>query len=159
MKKKLPGGRYRLILSLSGVCLFTGIVLVLSGQVSSHSFLPLIHSEPVSDRKATVNTQADSGTLEKMIVSTGSASMDLDLARLNGGPSSRKNILNFAVQQDAFFTVLAYNGEFREALPSSMPLIPQNTVAVPDRLNSSLNQLVLESLPWGGDYDLAVRDS
>jgi len=159
MKKKLPGGRYRLILSLSGVCLFTGIVLVLSGQVSSHSFLPLIHSEPASDRKVTVHSQADTGTLEKMIVSTGNASMDLDLARLNGGPSSRKNILNFAVQQDAFFTVLAFNGEFREALPSSMALIPQNTVAVPDRLNASMNQLAIESLAWGGEYDLAIRDS
>ena len=174
MKKKLPGGRYRMVLSLLGLCLCTGIVLVLSGQVSSHSFLPLYQSDAgnsgndssmadgaIADRDAAARTDGETGTLEKLIVSTGNASIDIDLSQLNGGgASSRKSTINFTVERDAFFTVLAFNGEFRGTLPSSMALMPQKTAAaVPDRLNASLNQLVIESLPWGGDFELAIRDS
>ena len=172
MKLKLLSGRYRFVLSLLGVCLCTGAVLALSGRVSSHGFLPLYQtgnsngdsSMPegdVSDRDALVRTKGDTGTLEKLIVSTGTASIDLDISLLNGGgSSSRKSTINFTVQPDAFFTVLAFNGEFRGPLPSSMALMPQRiAAAVPNRLNASLNNLVIESLPAGGDYDLAVRDS
>ena len=163
MKKKLPGGRYRFVLSVIGLSLLAGVVLAFSGQVSSHTFLPLIKGESQTigaDQKVAVRSDGDTGTLEKMIVSTGNASLALDVARLNGGSSSsRTSTINFTVQPDAFFTILAFNGEFRGALPSSMALTPQNTVAVPARLNASLNQLVIESLAWGGDYELAVRDA
>jgi len=165
MKKNLPGGRYRIVLSVLGLSLLAGVVLAFSGQVSSHSFLPLIQGESqqtvAADQQIAVKTDGENGTLEKLIVSSGSASLDLDLGRLNGGVSSRKVAnLNFNVQPDAFFTVLALNGEFRGTLPSSMSLISQNTLTgLPTRLNASLNQLVIESLPWGGDFDLAVRDS
>ena len=95
-----------------------------------------------------------------MIVANGNARLEVDLNRLNGGASSaRKSNLEFNVVPDAFFTVLVFNDEFRGTLPSSMGLVPQNRVAVPARLNASYNQLVIESMPWGGDYDLAVRDS
>jgi hypothetical protein len=163
MKKKLPGGRYRFVFSVIGLGLLAGVVLAFSGQVSSHSFLPLFQGESQkvgADQKVTVRSDGDTGTLEKMIVSTGNASLALDLSRLNGGnASARTSTINFTVQPDAFFTILAFNGEFRGTLPGSMALTPQKTVALPDRLNASLNQLVIESLPWGGDYDLAVRDA
>jgi len=163
MKKKLPGGRYRFVLSVIGLSLLAGVVLAFSGQVSSHSFLPLIKGESQTigaDQKVSVRSEGDTGTLEKMIVSSGNASLALDVSRLNGGSSSaRTSTINFMVQPDAFFTILAFNGEFRGALPSSMALTPQNMVAVPARLNASLNQLVIESLAWGGDFELAVRDA
>src|SRR3954471_5134711 len=126
MKKILPGGRYRFVLSVIGLSLLAGVVLAFSGQVSSHSFLPLIQgvSQTIgADQKVAVRTEGDTGTLEKMIVSTGNASLALDVNRLNGGSSSSRNsIINFTVQPDAFFTVLAFNGEFRGTLPSSMAL-------------------------------------
>jgi len=162
MKKILPGGRYRFVLSVIGLSLLAGVVLAFSGQVSSHSFLPLIQgvSQTIgADQKVAVRTEGDTGTLEKMIVSTGNASLALDVNRLNGGSSSSRNsIINFTVQPDAFFTVLAFNGEFRGTLPSSMALTTQDKAAVPARLNESLNHLVIESLAWGGEFEFAVRD-
>jgi len=163
MKKILPGGRYRFVFSVIGLSLLAGVVFAFSGRVSSHSFLPLIQGDSqtiAADQKVTVRSEGDTGTLEKMIVSTGSASLALDVSRLNGGSSSsRYSNINFTVQPDAFFTILAFNGEFRGALPSSMALTTQDKVAVPERLNSSINQLVIESLAWGGNYELAVRDA
>src|SRR3954465_5955849 len=101
MNKKLPGGRYRTFLSVVGLCLLAGVVLAFSGQVSSHSFLPLITGESTqivpegTDAKVPVKSDSDSGTLEKLIVSTGNASLDVDMGRLNGGASSRRSTLTF----------------------------------------------------------------
>ena len=99
------------------------------------------------------------GTLEKMIVANGNVTMEIDLNRLNGvGASSRKATLNFTAVKDTFFAILVLNGEFRGPLPSSMELTPQNHAALPASLNASYRQLVVESMPWGGAYELAVRD-
>jgi hypothetical protein len=158
MKIKLPGGRYRNVLSLLGVTLLAALVLTYSGQVSSHS--SSLFNGGSAGKDTAVRSEGDSGTLQKMIVATGNAHLDIDVNRLNGGAASaRRNTINFTVVPDAFFTVLVFNNEFRGTLPSSMGLVPQNTAAVPARLSASLNQLVIEALPWGGDYDLAVRDS
>ncbi len=162
MKINLPGGRYRNVLSLLGVCLLAALVLSLSGQVSSHSFLPLVQngSDQIGTDMSAVSQDAETGTLQKMIVANGGVRMEVDLNRLNGGnPSARKSSLNFTVVPDAFFTVLVFNNEFRGTLPSSMGIVPQDAPVLPAKLNASFNQLVIESLPWGGDYDLAVRDS
>ncbi len=103
------------------------------------------------------------GTLEKMIVANGSVAMDLNLNRLNatdsGAKESRLSALRFDVERNAFFTVLVFNNELRGPLPSSMGLIPQSPVALPAKLNASYQQLVIESLPWGGQFDLVVRDA
>lgn len=102
-----------------------------------------------------------STTLEKMIVAHGSVAMDLDLARLNGtraGKGSRMGTVQFEIEPDSFFTVLVLNGELRGPTPSSMKIIPQETPNLSGGLGSSWNQLTVESLPWGGPYDLAVRD-
>jgi hypothetical protein len=103
----------------------------------------------------------NNGTLEKLIVANGSVSMDIFTNRLNGTPD-QKNVnpssIRFTVERDAFFTVLVFNGEFRAPLPSSMALIPQNSVPLPAKLSSSIGQLVLENAEWGGQSDLVVRD-
>src|SRR5258708_34839419 len=39
-----------------------------------------------------------------------------------------------------------------------MKLIPQNPAALPAKLGASSGQLVVESMEWGGPYDLTVRD-
>lgn len=106
--------------------------------------------------------ESDTGTLEKMIVASGSVAMDLNLNRLNGTGSGAKesnpSVLRFDVEHNSFFTVLVFNDELRGPLPSSMGLIPQDYPALPAKLNASYQQLVVESMPWGGPFDLVVRD-
>ena len=102
-----------------------------------------------------------STTLERMIVARGSVAMDLDLARLNGtraAKTSRVSPVQFEIEPDSFFTVLVLNDELRGPTPSSMKLIPQGTPSISGGLGRSWNQLTVESLPWGGQYDLAIRD-
>jgi len=106
----------------------------------------------------------DSGTLEKMIVDGGTVTIDLDLARLNGLRRPEKSqhrfaYLRFTVDRESFFTLLAFNGELRGPLPSTMGLIPESSVALPEKLAASYRQLVLESVGWGSQYDLVVRDA
>lgn len=111
------------------------------------------------NKKTPENT---TGTLEKLIVANGSVSMDLYTNRLNG-TADQKNVspssVRFSVERDAFFTVLVFNGEFRAPLPSSMALIPQNSIPLPAKLSSAMGQLVLENADWGGQSDLIVRDA
>ncbi|MEP6704796.1 MAG: hypothetical protein ABJB34_08325, partial [Acidobacteriota bacterium] len=105
-------------------------------------------------------TKQDTGTLEKMIVADGSVAMDLNLSRLNGirAKESGSSVLRFDVAKSSFFKALVFNGEFRGMLPSSMDLIPRSSATLPSKLDASYRQLVVESLPWGGQYELAVRD-
>ena len=105
----------------------------------------------------------DTGTLERMIVNGGTVTMDLDLAKLGGAktPERRKTpgTLRFAVDPDSFFTLLAFNGDLRGPVPSTLGLVPQDTAALPAELITSCRQLVLESVGWGGQFDLVVRDA
>ncbi|HQZ95718.1 MAG TPA: dockerin type I repeat-containing protein [Pyrinomonadaceae bacterium] len=102
--------------------------------------------------------KAQTGTLEKMIVSTGSVSMDLDLNRLSGGAESKRTTLNFDASGDSFFTIMVFNGELRGPMPSSMEIVPRTSMELPAKLAASYGDLVVETLPWGGQYDLVVRD-
>ncbi|MEQ1643212.1 MAG: dockerin type I repeat-containing protein [Pyrinomonadaceae bacterium] len=92
------------------------------------------------------------GTLEKLIVASGTVAMDLNLG-------DKTNRLRFDAERDAFFTVLAFNGELRGPTPSTLALIPKKAATLPGKLAESYNQLMIESLPYGGQYELAVRDS
>src|ERR1700755_780496 len=98
------------------------------------------------------------GVLEKMIVSNGTAAMDLNLNQM-GVKGLKSTTLNFDVQKDSFFTVLVFNDELRGPIPSAMTLIPKSSAALPAKLSASMDNLVIESMPFGGDYELAVRDS
>jgi len=104
--------------------------------------------------------QPESGTLQKMIVASGSATMDIDLNRLNGINSTTERVetLRFAVAANSFFPILIFNNAFRGPTPGSMALIPQNSVALP-AVSASLNQLVIEKIDWDGRFDLVVRNS
>ncbi len=141
IKKILPSGRFRIALSLIAVCLVIGVAWL------------------AMEQRTSAGTEGETGTLEKMIVANGNAAMDIDLGKLNGAKSRNQNTtVNFALETNAFFKSLVFNDEFRGSLPSSMKIIPQNSVAFPSNLIASLDNLVLESLEWGGQYELAVRD-
>jgi Divergent InlB B-repeat domain len=104
--------------------------------------------------------EAGSGTLQKVIVKSGSATMDIDLNRLNGINSTTEKVetLRFAVAANSFFPILIFNNSLRGPTLGSMGLIPQNSGALPAALIASLNQLVIEKIDWSGDFDIVVRD-
>ena len=110
-------------------------------------------------------SQGQTGTLQKMIVENGSVTMDLDLNRLNGigSASARPVELQFAVAANSFFSILVFNDLLRGPEQGSMALIPAGVSApgysLPAALSGSLKQLVVEKLPSGEQFDLAVRDA
>lgn len=103
------------------------------------------------------------GTFEKLITASGTVKMEVDFSRLNlNGQRSRKSEpteLRFEAELNSFFTVIVFNNELRGPIPSSMPLIPQTSEALPSKLKESYEQLVVETLPAGEPFELAVRDS
>ena len=111
--------------------------------------------------QSTQNTSdAPTGTLQKMIVENGSVSMNLDLNRLNGINSASQNLqqAHFAVGANSFFPILVFNDLLRGPTPGTMALIPQSVPTFPGALGASFNRLVIEKLPSGQGFDLAVRD-
>jgi len=146
MNENLQNGRFRIVSSLLAFCLLIGVAAAYASDTDFAGFAGI--------------QSGDSGTLEKMIVANGNVSMDIDLNRLNGaGASARKSTLSFDAIRDTFFAILVYNGEFRGAVPSSMEIAPRGAAAnLPASLRASYRQLVIEELPWGGDFELAVRD-
>src|SRR6266404_7166226 len=118
-----------------------------------------------SKQKSPDSQTGATGTLQKMIVESGSVTMDLDLNRLNGtapattGSSRILSELRFAIAANSFFPILVFNDVLRGPQPGSIALIPQNSTTVPAALSASFKQLVVEKLPSGGASDLAVRDS
>jgi hypothetical protein len=105
----------------------------------------------------------NSGTLEKMIVASGTVAMELDLNRLNGtrfrSKATKSNELRFDVERDSFLTVTVFNDELRGLSPGSMALIPQNSTALPTKTNTSNQNLILEKTSWEQQYELVVRDA
>lgn len=126
-------------------------ILVFFGESSSSLFSKI----------GLTSRSSDTGTLEKLVATSGAISMSLDLDRINGtgAKAAVPTILNFDVASDSFFTAMVYNGELRGTLPSSLGIVPKASSFLPARLSSSYNQLVVESLPWGGNYDLVIRDA
>ncbi len=114
-----------------------------------------------SNAEKSAASQSVSGTLQRMIAENGSITMDLDLNGLNGNGSlvARPVRLNFAVAANSFFSILVFNDLLRGPEAGSMAPVPQNVMALPSTLGASINQLVVEKLPAGGQFDLAVRNA
>src|SRR6476659_3209491 len=128
----------------------------------------LFASPPASAPKAfgaikqTPESQGQTGTLQKMIVQSGSGTMQLDLNRLNGirFALARPATLQFTVAANSFFTILVFNDLLRGPDHGSMALVPQNSApALPVSFGASIRQLVVEKLPSDAGFDLAVRDA
>src|SRR5438046_9838366 len=81
------------------------------------------------------STDIQTETVEKLIVASGSATIDVDLNRLNDAVSatekSKPETLHFALNPDSFFTILVTNDVLRTPLPGSIGLIPQNAATLP----------------------------
>src|SRR5438094_1818104 len=102
-----------------------------------------------------------SGTLQKMIVASGSVTMDLDVNRLNGISSTTGKLetLHFAVAPNSFFPILVFNNMLRAPEPGSMGLVPQNSLALPSALTASLKRLAIEKLGSSERFDITVSDA
>ena len=63
--------------------------------------------------KGKTSPEAGSGTLQKMIVESGSATMEIDLNLLNGITSTTEKVetLRFAVAPNSFFPILIYRAK------------------------------------------------
>jgi len=106
-----------------------------------------------------------SGTLEKLIVTRGDIAIDLDLELLGATRAvaqqlkrNKLDTLRFQVDPNSFFTLRVFNDVLRSVEAGSMGLIWKNSATVPEPLNASLSQLVLEKIRSGEAYDLVVRD-
>jgi hypothetical protein len=132
--------------------------------ISSYFMLPLLLLLSNSSGNSVAQSRekspgGETGTLEKMIVATGSAAMDLDLNRLNGiGSAPKLGTLRFEVRPNSFFTILVFNNVLRGPTLGSMGLIPENSATLPVPLKASSNQLVIEKIPSNDAYDIVVRD-
>lgn len=143
MSKKLRS-RIRIALPLLGFCLLA---------VVAWTTLP---------QGAVAGPKGETGILEKLVAADGSVAIDLNVNQLNGKASkSRKgaqNTLRFDVAPGAFFTSIAFNDEFRGNLPGTLKLVAKNSVSLPAKLSASHDNLVVETLPWGGQYEMVIRD-
>ncbi|CAN5794225.1 hypothetical protein BH20VER1_BH20VER1_00240 [soil metagenome] len=103
----------------------------------------------------------DTGTLETMIVASGTVSLELDAQRLNGVPAAeaQRETLRFDAAADSFFPLLVFNDQLRGALPGSIALSPKNTTALPAALSAALHQLALERTGSEAQFELVVRDT
>jgi len=132
--------------------------------ILSYFMLPLLLLLSNSSGNSAAQVQKRSpeqptGTLEKMIVASGSVAMDLDLNRLNGvGSATKLDTLRFEVRPNSFFTILVFNNVLRGPTLGSMGLIPGNSATLPALLQASSNQLVIEKIPSSDPYDIVVRD-
>src|SRR5438132_4816672 len=116
-------------------------------------------SVAVSKQKTPDSQGGATGTLQKMIVESGSVMIDADLNRLigAGGTTGKLETLRFAIAANSFFPILVFNDLLRAAEPGSIALIPQNSTTLPAVLSASINQLGVEKLASGEPFDLAVR--
>src|SRR6266581_2914370 len=102
----------------------TGFMLLLLLLFAS----PDANSNNSVARKQTIpESRGQSGTLQKMIVESGTVTMDLDLDRLNADGSLAAKVvqLRFDVAANSFFSILVFNDLLRGPEQGSMELIPQ----------------------------------
>jgi len=123
---------------------------------------PDANSNNSAPRKQTIpESRGRSGTLQKMIVESGTVTIDLDLDRLNADGSLAAKVvqLRLDVAANSFFSILIFNDLLRGPEQGSMALVPQYSIELPSALMASINQLAVEKLPSAERFDLAVRDA
>jgi hypothetical protein len=124
-------------------------------------------------QKSPDNQNDATGTLQKMIVESGTATIEFDLNRLNGISSTTPKFqaCHFNIAANSFFSAVVFNDLLRGLEPGSMTLIPwhrhladerdwlEANATMPAALAASLQRLVIEKLPPDERFDLAVRDA
>jgi hypothetical protein len=140
MRRFLPGGRLGIVISALALSLVAGLMFF--------------------SQQASMGKNGETGTVEKMIVAGGTATMDMNVTALNGAKSrSRESSLRLDAARDTFFSILVYNGELRAMLPSAMELAAANNIELPAKLGNARQNLIIEVSPLGAPYELVVRDS
>src|SRR5438874_626991 len=145
------------LISLFAITAATALWGVVSSQAASQT---ACSPQQAGSAMATAPT----GTLQKMIVESGSVTVNLDLNGFNGNSSlmARPATLQFVVGANSFFPILVFNNLLRGPEPGSMTLVPAGVNApgysLPGTLGASLQQLLIEKLPSDRGFDLAVRD-
>ena len=145
------------LVSLLGITVATALWSIVSSQASSQTARS-------PQQAGSAMATAPTGTLQKMIVESGSVTMDLDLNGLNGSGSlvARPVTLQFAVGANSFFPILVFNNLLRGPEQGTMALIRAGINApgysLPGTLGASVKQLLIEKLPSDRGHDLAVRD-
>src|SRR5436190_11919728 len=151
----------------SSIWAITWRIRTMFRKILSYFTLPLLLFIGNSSGNSASQSTGKSGdgqtaTLERMIVATGNVTMDLNLDRLKGIRSetaeSKLAPFRFEVSPDSFFTIRVFNDVLRGPEPGSIGLIWGNSGILPEPLNASSNQLVLEKIRSGEPFDLIVRD-
>ena len=145
-------------LTLTGLALPTFLLLASPQTTAPKAFGAM---------KKKAESQEQNGTLQKMIVESGSVTMDLDLNRLNGirFAPQKPVTLQFAVAANSFFSVLVFNDSLRGTEQGSMALVSETGTGAPGYsqlpvlLAASIKQLIMEKLTANDQFDLAVRDA
>jgi len=127
------------------------------------SILSLLASS--SNSSATPPKQNNSSkqieTIEKLVITGGSATIDLDLNLSSDTGSSKdettRETVRFGLVPDSFFTILVSNDLLRGPLPGEVGLISQNAADLPPPLSASLHQLIVAKTQ-GTTFDLVLRD-
>jgi hypothetical protein len=109
-------------------------------------------------RKSESSIHAPSGTLEKLNVSDGIVTMQLD-AVLFSDADPKQTSLEFSVSPGSFFSALVFNGTLRAADSGALQLVPAKGTAAPAALAASLPRLMLEKVPLGERFEYALRDA
>ncbi len=136
-------------------------------KILSYFALPLLlllsnSSGNSATPSAAKGPDGQTGTRERLMVAKGTVVMNLDLNRLKGVVSetkeSKRESVRFEVSPSSFFTVRLFNDALRTADPGTMNLLWGNSAVLPEPLNASANQLIVERTASGEHYELQVRD-
>src|SRR5262249_26628104 len=105
------------------------------------------------------NVQGSTGSLERLIVESGSVTMQVDLDELNGHAKSTEKLkqtsspmlleLRFVVAANSFFSFLVFDGLPRGPEQGSLALVPLGGTlpeGIPAALSASINQSVVAKL-------------
>src|SRR5687768_13651023 len=105
MNKIFSGRRLRIALPIFGVMVLLGVAWA------------------ALEERTSASRDGETGVVEKMVVANGSVTMDFDLGRAGAVKTKAQPVsLRFGVSAESFFKALAFNDEFRGALPGSMSL-------------------------------------
>jgi hypothetical protein len=95
-----------------------------------------------------------------MLVTSGKVAIALDLSRLTSAQSHQAGNadLRFEIGANSFFTIRVLNQHLRGPERGTMALVPRGVGNLPKSLGLALNQLVIERVTPGGQFDLTLRD-
>jgi hypothetical protein len=145
-------------------------LVVLLSRFDPSSANPIAQRPTSNAQRPTLNSHQSqngvTGVLQRMIVESGTATMELDLNRLNGTTSltPKFEAWRFDVAANSFFSILVFNDLLRGPEQGSMALMLAGVNApgysnLPAALNASFKQLAIEKLRSSEQFDLAVRDA